>query len=175
MIIIGLGNPGEKYKNTPHNAGFCLINLIAKERNFPDFVYSKKFNSEISESFISEKKITLVKPFTFMNLSGLVVKKIIKKTGTKKENLLIIHDDIDIGLGSIKISENRGSAGHKGVESIIKELKTKNFKRIRIGILPEKKPNNPNLYVLKPLKGEDLDIFKKSLDDAISKIDFFAS
>ncbi len=149
ILIIGLGNPGKKYQKTRHNIGFRIIDEFQKENNFPEFKLSKKFNSLISENILYDKKIILAKPQTFMNNSGKAVKimidnlSLITKTAktfltpeAKKiaKGLIIIHDDIDLTFGKIKISENRGSAGHKGVQSIIDTLKTKNFIRFRIGI-----------------------------------------
>jgi len=134
LIIIGLGNPGEKYSRTRHNAGFRVLDEFQKENNFPKFKLAKKNNSLISEGKIANKKILLVKPQTFMNNSGLAVKSLTTHYSLLTKNLTVVHDDIDLPLGKIKIIKNRGSAGHKGVESIIKELRTKGFVRFRIGI-----------------------------------------
>ncbi len=144
ILIIGLGNPGEKYKNTRHNIGFRIIDKFSKRNNFPEFEISQKFKSLITEKTLSHKKIIIAKPQTFMNESGKAVRKIINyrlpivnKTSINKfsnENLIIIHDDIDIVLGKIRISQEKNSAGHKGIESIIKEIGTKNFTRFRVGI-----------------------------------------
>lgn len=158
VIIIGLGNPGEKYKNTPHNIGFEAIDDFAEKNTFPDFKLSKKFKALISE----KNNILLAKPQTFMNDSGKSVKKIIKNRAT---NLIIIHDDIDLPLGEIKISKDRGSAGHKGIESIIKELGTKDFTRIRIGVAREKKPD-----VLKKFDKESKKIIKESINQTINEL-----
>jgi len=171
-IIAGLGNPVTKYQNTPHNIGFETIDEFARENNFPDFVLSKKFKALISE----KDSIILAKPQTFMNNSGLCVKKLLEVRppqscgGRTSADFVVIHDDIDLLLGKIKISQNRGSAGHKGVESIIKELGTKNFKRIRIGVCPEKKPANIEKYVLTKFKKQDKDIIKKSIRETIKTI-----
>ena len=141
FLIVGLGNPDIKYNNTRHNIGFRIIDALARENNFPEFKLSKKHNSLISENIIDDKKITLVKPQTFMNNSGKAIKSIIDYLSLTTDNLLIIHDDIDIEIGQIKISENSRSAGHKGVQSIIDEIGTKDFARVRVGI----KPKNENL------------------------------
>lgn len=116
ILIIGLGNPGKKYENTRHNVGFRVIDELEK-RKLP-------------------KKVMLLKPLTFMNESGKAVKKIFLNLKSEILNLFVVHDDIDLPLGKIRISKNRGAGGHKGVESIINELKTKNFVRFRIGIKP---------------------------------------
>ena len=140
FLIVGLGNPDIKYNNTRHNIGFKIIDALAKENNFPDFKLSKKHNSLISESIINDNKIMLVKPQTFMNSSGKAIKSIIDYLSLTFDNLLVVHDDIDIEIGQIKISENSRSAGHKGVQSIINEIGTKDFRRVRVGI----KPKNEN-------------------------------
>ncbi len=155
-IIIGLGNPGKRYTNTPHNIGFEIIDKFAKENNFPEFKLSKKFNALVSES----NNILLAKPQTFMNESGKSVKKICG--GPSSADLIVVHDDIDLPLGKIRISKNRGSAGHKGVESIIKELGTKKFIRIRIGV----ESND----VLRKFKKEQRELLKPAILEAIKKL-----
>lgn len=137
FLIVGLGNPGEKFKKTRHNVGFMFLDELRKENDFPDFKIDKKSNSLISESEISNGKIRLVKPQSFMNMSGAVIEKITANYRLQSAKLIVVHDDIDLPLGKIKISKNKNSAGHKGIESIISRLKTKNFTRIRIGIQPE--------------------------------------
>ncbi len=134
FLITGLGNPGKKYENTRHNVGFRVIGEFAKENNFPVFTFSRKFNVLISEDLFNGKKIILIKPQTFMNNSGTAISKIIRQHKIKTENLLVVHDDIDLPLGVIMIVKNRGTAGHKGVESIIRSLGNKNFIRLRVGI-----------------------------------------
>ena len=136
ILIVGLGNPGEKYNNTRHNIGFKIVDEFAKENNFPEFKLSKKHNSLISEGVIDNEKIMLAKPQTFMNNSGKAVKSIIDYLSLTTDNLLVVHDDIDIEIGQMKISENSRSAGHKGVQSIIDEIGTKDFARVRVGIKP---------------------------------------
>lgn len=142
-IIAGLGNPGEKYKNTRHNAGFLALDKIILEKGL-NWTVNKKFSSLIAK----DGDTIYIKAQTFMNNSGKAVEAILsyykllpKKMGLIKEKnanlknvLTIIHDDLDIEIGKYKISENSRSGGHKGVESIIQYLKTKKFKRIRIGI-----------------------------------------
>ncbi len=168
IMIVGLGNPGIKYRNTRHNAGFNAVDLLAKKKGFPAFSAPKSLRSEISEG---PEKTILVKPLTFMNLSGIATKEAMKKFGIDNSRLIIVHDDIDIPLGNIKVSENRGAGGHNGVTSIIKELGTKDFKRVRIGILPEKKPELVDVFVLGKFLKEEKDTFLLSLESAVSKIE----
>ena len=161
ILIVGLGNPGEKYKNTRHNIGFLVVDEFREKNNFSEFRLSKKFIALISEGVFNNEKIVLVKPQTFMNESGKAVKSIIKNIGGPVLPM-IIHDDIDLPLGKIKIVKNRGAAGHKGVESIIREIGTKNFIRFRIGIQPQKaKPKNAEKFVLQKFEKEEEKIVKE--------------
>lgn len=153
ILLAGLGNPGKKYKDTRHNIGFLVIDKFKEINNFPEFKLSKKFNSLVSEGFIDSKKVILAKPQTFMNESGKAVKALV--SFYKIKVLFVAHDDIDLPLGKIKIAKGQGAAGHKGVKSIIKEIGTKDFTRIRIGISPEKKPKNVEKFVLQKFNKEN--------------------
>lgn len=146
LLIVGLGNPGKKYEKTRHNAGFMVLDELTKK--------------DISG-------IRLLKPDTYMNNSGGAVKKEMQKLKVKNQNLVVIHDDIDIPLGKIKVSKGSGSAGHKGAESIIEALGTKDFTRIRIGILPPTgKPEDVETFVLKNFKKEELPLLHKAIDES---------
>ena len=174
-IIVGLGNPGKKFENTRHNAGFVAAGALAKGLKFS---LNKKFNAEILSLMLqNDKELILVKPQTFMNDSGEAVKKVLQyynkttKTLQHYNNLYVLHDDLDIPLGEYKIQFGRGSAGHNGVESIIKELGTKDFWRIRIGIAKPKEEKEQCLlsgkdYVLQKFEKEE----KKVLDKVIKKV-----
>ena len=166
IIIVGLGNPGKKFEKTRHNLGFLIIeNLKLKIKNFSDWKYEKKFKAEISRGRIGNKKIILAKPKTFMNESGKSVKLLTRSYTLEPKNLIVIHDDIDLPLGKIKISIGRGSAGHKGVQSIIDELGTKNFVRFRIGIRPKNNKqrtiNNVKEFVLLKFNKREKKILKE--------------
>ncbi len=164
MIIVGLGNPGKNLKGTRHNLGFEVLDKIKEKNNFPDFTFSKKFNAQISKGILNQEKTILAKPQTFMNSSGKSVKALTQYY--KKAKLIIVHDDIDILLGKIKISDGSSSAGHKGVQSVIDAIKTKNFKRIRIGILPEKgKPKETEKFVLKKFTKKEKEIIQKIIEE----------
>ncbi|MFH1289984.1 MAG: aminoacyl-tRNA hydrolase [Nanoarchaeota archaeon] len=171
-LIVGLGNPGKKYETTRHNVGFLALNEFQKGCGFPEFTPSKKHSSLISEGILSKAKVVLAKPQTFMNNSGKAVKSLIKNYKLKTTNLLVVHDDIDIPLGEVRVSKNRGSAGHKGVESIIQSLGTKNFTRIRIGIQPVKgKPKNVETFVLKKFSKQELIILQPAIQKASSSLE----
>src|SRR5437868_8690125 len=115
-IIIGLGNPGEQFENTPHNIGFEVVDAFKKANEFPDFTLEKKLEAEISK----KGTIILAKPTTFMNDSGKAARKLALLYKSKR--IVLVHDDKDLVLGTIKIVQNRGSAGHKGVESVVKAV-----------------------------------------------------
>lgn len=140
LLVVGLGNPGEQYANTPHNAGFLVIDQLAEIYDLRFKIY-EKLKSEIAETKINGKRIILAKPQTFMNKSGEAVKFLITNYKLPITSALwVIHDDIDLELGQIKIVRNRGSAGHKGVEDIMRKIKTQDFVRFRIGIRPKRLP-----------------------------------
>ncbi|MFC1789530.1 aminoacyl-tRNA hydrolase [Patescibacteria group bacterium] len=166
IIVLGLGNPGEKYQNTRHNVGFQTLDVLQKENNFPDFKLSRKFNSDITKGVLSGEKVILIKPRSFMNNSGKPAKYLMKFYDLQTSNLWIIHDDIDLPIGKFKIVKNRGSAGHKGVESIKNELKNNEFIRFRIGIQPKiGKPKSSESFVLQSFDKSE----KKSLKNVIKK------
>ncbi|MCQ2555292.1 MAG: aminoacyl-tRNA hydrolase [Clostridia bacterium] len=131
-IIVGLGNPGKKYENTRHNIGFKTIDVLAERNNIE--VNKLKFKALVGEGFINNKKVLLVKPQTFMNLSGEAVREVLAYYKEPVENLLVIYDDIDIATGTFRIRK-KGSAGtHNGMRNIIYLLNDDGFPRIRIGI-----------------------------------------
>ncbi len=137
LILVGLGNPGLKFRKTRHNIGFRVLDAFQKENNFPKFKLDKKSKAEISKGAINGREVLLAKPQTYMNSSGFAVKEISAKFKVQSSKLIIIHDDFDLPFGEIKTVENSGSAGHHGVESIIQALGTRDFKRLKIGIRPK--------------------------------------
>ena len=183
-LIIGLGNPEDKYRNTRHNVGFVAVDHFAKSKNVT-FKFDKYSNSEIAELIEDGGKIIIVKPQTFMNLSGVAVKYLLENyppvgdhpKGDKlpAANLLVVHDEIDLPFGEIRIQKNISSAGHKGVQNIIDSLGTQDFARLRIGIESREDKARPETekFVLLPFSNEESDILSKKLPlqitDAINK------
>ncbi len=176
-IIVGLGNPGEEYKDTRHNAGRMVLEEFARAIGADDFVFDKKRNALVSEGMVKKEKVMLSSPETFMNKSGSALGKLVKVTKSKTYkkgvagNLVVIHDDLDIPLGKFKISFNKSSGGHKGVESIIKAVGTEAFVRVRMGISPEtaggklKKPTGGEVvgdFIVAPFKKAELELIKKT-------------
>ena len=171
-IIVGLGNPGEKYENTRHNAGRVALDYIRNECE-QEFKFDKKLNALVANGEIgtgkSKVKVTLVTPETFMNNSGKAVGQIVKNKKVA-EGLVVIYDDFNLPLGRVKVSYNRSSGGHNGLESIIKAVKTEAFTRIRIGTAPAnakgeaKVPHGDDKiekFILGKFKDDELKALKK--------------
>jgi PTH1 family peptidyl-tRNA hydrolase len=168
-LIIGLGNPGKKYEPTWHNVGFIVIDEIqAKDPDeFLKFKKSKKYKAEVCEGTAPEEKIILAKPQTFMNKSGDSIKSLVNFYKIKSQDLWIIHDDVDLPIGKIRISQNSSAAGHKGIQSIIDEIGTQEFVRFRLGIQPIKPMRvSTEKYVLQKINKES----KVIIDEMIQKV-----
>lgn len=133
-LIVGLGNPEEKYGKTRHNAGFIILDELRQAIKASNFKMEKKFNAAISEGDLQGEKILLVKPLTFMNRSGQSVNELLNFYKLSPDQVILIHDDLDIELGAFKISSDSSAAGHNGVQSVFDKLGTQQLKRIRIGI-----------------------------------------
>jgi PTH1 family peptidyl-tRNA hydrolase len=173
-LIVGLGNPTTQYENTRHNAGFILLDEIQKKWSFSDFQLNKKFNAQISEGIKNDERIILVKPETFMNLSGDAVKALVQFYKISIVDVVIIHDDLDIELGAYKISADSSSAGHNGVQSIFDELGTQKIKRVRIGIEGAENKKERiipgNVFVLQSFSEDELIKIKKVAQEIADKL-----
>jgi peptidyl-tRNA hydrolase, PTH1 family len=168
-FIVGLGNPSAEYEGTRHNIGRDIVKSLVKKFELNDFVYDKKINALISEGKIGKEKVVLILPDTYMNKSGLALKKFIT-SAKKAADMVVVHDDLDMGIGCSKIVFNKSSGGHRGVESVIKAVKTEGFPRIKIGISPAsvsgkvKKPIGENAvvkHVLGKFSKKDEEFLKK--------------
>jgi len=167
-IILGLGNPGEEYEKTRHNVGAIALDMFAKKIGGGEWKKDGVRNAFIAKADLSGEKILFIKPQAFMNKSGVSVKDL---AGSKKkiENMVVIHDDLDLPIGSMKIVFDRGSGGHKGVESINRAVKSTAYARIRIGVCPTtpsgklKKPDHDKLldFIVGEMKASELDAIKK--------------
>lgn len=167
-LIIGLGNPGKKYEKTRHNVGFLTVNnLQLTIDSFSDLKLNKKFNAEIAEGKINSEKILLLKPQTFMNESGQAAAAAVRFYKIKTTNILVIHDDIDLPLGKIRIKKDGSSGGHLGVQSIINSLNTENFLRLKIGVGPKIRP--PKFDAAKFVLQKFTKSEEKILSDAIKR------
>jgi PTH1 family peptidyl-tRNA hydrolase len=178
ILIAGLGNPGKEYEKTRHNAGFMLVDYFrdANREIFSSWEFSKKLNGDISTGKMNGKKIILLKPQTFMNLSGKVVSAAIKYykipiRGETSNGLIVVHDEIDLPLGSFRFSVGSSAAGHKGVQNIIDALGTKNFTRLRIGIDNRgQQPIETEKYVLGKFEDEELASLEKTFYDSANEL-----
>ena len=169
--IVGLGNIGKEYEKTRHNVGFMTVDEIVTSYEFENFKLEEKFEAEISKGEIKGEKIIFIKPQTFMNSSGRAVQKIMNFYKIEIENLLVIHDDLDIALGEIRTGFGKSSAGHKGVQSIIDFLNSKDFNRIRIGIKIEDRKIPTEKFVLGNFGKDELDIINKIIKILPEKIE----
>ncbi|MEK7477800.1 MAG: aminoacyl-tRNA hydrolase [Patescibacteria group bacterium] len=181
-FIVGLGNPGEEYDDSRHNTGRMIVDSfhkkISKDYDFSAWKFDQKLSAQKSTGKIGTQSVTLLLPDTFMNNSGKSVKPLI--TSVKQaHNLVVVHDDIDLPLRVLKIVWNRGTGGHRGVESITKAIKTEEFVRIKIGVSPStpsgkvKKPQGEEKvvnFILGKFKSTDQEIFKKVSKRAIEAL-----
>ena len=167
-LIVGLGNPGREYDNTRHNVGFDIIDKYTSKNNI--VINKNKFDGLYIDTIINGEKVIFLKPQKYMNLSGEVVKKYIDYFKIDIKDILIIQDDLDQEIGKIKLKENSSSGGHNGIKDIEKNLGTKNYKRLKIGI-----SNNKNIdtkdYVLGHFTIEERKIIDNSIEICQNIID----
>lgn len=133
-IIVGLGNPGEKYAETRHNAGFTFLDYLKQELDFEEFHEETKFVVALSAGILKEEKVLFAKPLTSMNDSGKAVAQLVQFYKLTPQDILVVHDELDVELGKYKMATDSRSAGHNGVQNIIDALGTQKFTRLRIGI-----------------------------------------
>lgn len=150
-LIVGLGNPGKKYENTRHNVGFMFVDYMA---NYYNTSFSKKGNYEIAELNISGEKVLLLKPLTFMNLSGEAVNSVVNFYKLEAADIIVIYDDLDMLFGKLRAKDNSSSGGHNGIKNIISHLHTQQFMRIKIGINNEYKKDVKSFVLSKFSKNE---------------------
>ena len=133
-LIIGIGNPEERYDNTRHNVGFMFLDFLAKKGDSSEFETDKKSDSLVTKCKLEKGSVILAKPQTYVNKSGEATRKLAKIYKVKPDQVLVVQDDLDVPFGNTKMSFDKNSGGHKGIESIMKALKTKKFYRLRIGL-----------------------------------------
>lgn len=165
-LIVGLGNPGNTYNNTRHNIGFMFIDYYLNEINV-DVVWKKKFDGLYYKININGNDVIFLKPQTFMNLSGISVRKVIDYFNIKVDDIIVISDDLDLNLGNFKLKSSGSSGGHNGLKSIEQNINTNQFKRLKIGISNNKMINTKD-YVLNSFSESE----KIILDDLFKKLRF---
>ena len=167
-IIVGLGNPEPEYAFTRHNMGFDTVNIIAEKYNIE--MNRNKFNAIYGTGNIENNKVILVKPQTYMNLSGNAVKEFVDFYKVNIEDLLIIYDDMDIEKGNMKIRKKGGAGSHNGMKSVVQELSAEDFPRIRIGIGTPEFKNDMINYVIGHVNEEEYNLLKQGIDKAVLAI-----
>jgi len=173
-VIVGLGNPGSKYTETRHNAGFWFIEEVARKYS-AIFRPEKKFHGEIAKVSIEGKDIWLLKPDTFMNRSGLAIQSLLSFYRITADQLLVAHDEIDLPPGTAKLKTGGGHGGHNGLRDIISQLGSKEFHRLRIGVGHPGTKDQVVDYVLRQASRDDQILIDRDIDDAVSVMPDLAS
>jgi len=168
-LIVGLGNPEEEYAKTRHNMGFDVINKIAKNNNIE--VNKNKFNGLYGTGTIQGQKVVLLKPQTYMNLSGNAVRDFMNFYKIKENELIVIYDDLDIEPGTIKIRKKGGPGTHNGMKSVVYEIQSENFSRIRVGIGNPQYKNDLLNYILTHIPEEEYMVLQDAIDNAAKAVD----
>ena len=168
-LIVGLGNPGAEYAGTRHNAGFDVVDrfLAGHVKSFRE---RNARSGEAREGSFAGEKLIVLKPLTFMNLSGNAVLPVVRGESLKPSEILVIYDDIDLPVGRMRLRKNGGSAGHNGMKSIIETLGTENFPRLRIGIGTEDAKRDP-AYVLGRFSGKEREIYEALIGKAVEALE----
>lgn len=171
-LIVGLGNPGIEYQFTPHNLGFLVVDRIASEQGVE--IRNRQCRALTARIQVGDEQVLLAKPETYMNLSGMSVRELVAEYEASPEtDLIVVQDELDFPLGTLRIHTRRSSAGHNGIESIIGALGTQDFLRIRIGVAPERKVQDGQSYLLSPFRKAELAVVDEVLDlaaDAVKAI-----
>lgn len=169
-IIVGLGNPGREYENTRHNVGFQLLDFIASKKGLK--FNKEKFKAVYCECNINGERVILVKPLSYMNLSGSVVSMFASFYKLDSKNILVIQDDLDMRVGRVKIVYNSSSGGHNGIKDIERCLGTKEYVRVKIGIANDKNVATKD-YVLGNFSDEEMSILSHNYEQLIDIVDDF--
>ena len=169
-LIVGLGNPGIEYQFTPHNLGFLAVDRLAERLGVE--VKNRHCQALTARARIGEEALLLVKPETYMNLSGLAVRELMEEYELKPEqDLIVIYDELDLPFGTIRIRPRGGTAGHNGMESIVGALGTEEFLRVRLGIAPERKVSDGARYVLGQFRRSQYKAVDQMLDTAADAVE----
>lgn len=167
-LIVGLGNPGRKYRLTRHNTGFLVVDELARRNGIG--LEERRYKTRFGRGLIKEHEAILAKPLTFMNLSGLAVSRIMEAFNLAEEDLIVIQDDVDIDFGRIKIRQGGGHGGHKGIESIQGVLGSSGFVRIKVGIGRPREHRDLSDYVLEPFNDVERSLLREIVGRAAEAI-----
>ena len=170
-LIVGLGNIGNNYAFTRHNVGFMVVDKMALDNNVA-FKEVSKLRAFITNVRIGGEEFLLVKPTTYMNLSGEAIQLVMNYYKIAINDLLVVYDDLSLDLGKLRYRANGSDGGHNGIKSIIKNLSTKDFARLKVGIGPQ--PNIPSeAFVLQKFSDEQLKLLKPTLDKSVESIEYY--
>lgn len=172
-MIVGLGNPGKEYVNTRHNIGFSVVDYIAIKKDY-EFKNDNKFNASVCKTLIDGEKVVIIKPMSFMNLSGTVVKRYADFFQVEAKDILVIQDDLDMEFGKIRVVYDSSSGGHNGIKNIIQNLGTQEFTRLKIGISKNKDVDTKD-YVLGKFSHDELEILDSIYAKLVNIINDFIS
>ncbi len=173
IVVVGLGNPGEKYENTRHNVGFMITSALAEKFNI-NGKSDKKFNAIVGKGTIAGEEAIIVQPLTFMNLSGEAVGKILSYYKADKKNLLVIFDDLSLDLGVLRFRKQGSDGGHNGIKSIIKHLSGQNdFSRLKVGIGPQPPFLASENFVLQKFDKLEEQKLKEVVDMCVDAVEFY--
>lgn len=176
-IILGLGNPGSQYDGTRHNIGFAVLDELRDQFKLPAFSLQKKFEAEVSEGMVDGRKIMLVKPQTFMNLSGVSARKVLDFYKLSPADVFVVQDELDLPLGKFKISTDSSAAGHNGIKNLIEHFGTQAFSRLRIGIATDRQDasclRDAHDFVLDRFGAEETKALRDAFPEHLREIERF--
>jgi PTH1 family peptidyl-tRNA hydrolase len=164
LMIVGLGNPGPEYERTRHNAGFLTVDLLAD--NLRTSYWKDTCGAKVAVVRFADEDLVLAKPQTFMNVSGGSVKRLVEEYDVPLSEMIVVHDDIDLPAGNVRVKLGGGHGGHNGLRSLHEKLNTDEYLRVRVGVGRPPGRMDPADYVLEPLRGSALDEFEASIPTA---------
>jgi PTH1 family peptidyl-tRNA hydrolase len=173
FLVVGLGNPGPRYRYTRHNVGFTVIHRWARALGVR--LLSRRFEGKSGFARFQDRGVLLLCPQTFMNLSGKSVRICAESLGLRNEDILVVHDDLDLPLGRVKVARRGGDGGHKGIQSIFEHLGTREFSRVKIGIGRPRRGESVHEFVLSPFYKEDRTAVETVLQEAVHACGLFVS
>jgi PTH1 family peptidyl-tRNA hydrolase len=172
-LVVGLGNPGPEYEDTRHNAGFRIVDRVAADNRFPAF--HRKGPALESLGSLAGDRVALLKPLTFMNLSGGLVARRLADLGLEPADLLVCHDELALPLGRLRLRPGGSGAGHNGVQSLIEALGTQDFPRLRFGVHPGRRFGDQSRFVLSPFRKSELATVEEALERAARAVECFCA
>jgi PTH1 family peptidyl-tRNA hydrolase len=168
-LIVGLGNPGKEYRLTRHNVGFRVVDRFARDQGIQ--CKNRRGGAQVGEGLVGRQRVVVAKPLTYMNKSGVAVRKLVEGLRIPLDHLVVVHDDLDQACGRMKIKKKGGHGGHKGVQSIIEQLGSSDFLRVKVGIGKPRHRQEGADYVLSPFAADERALVKESTEQATEAIE----